>query len=458
VVFSSVSSWLRAWPIALFLSLGATPALAQSAADKSTARRLATQGIELHGQGKYAEALDRLQRAQELYDAPVHLLYIARSQTKLNQFVEASETYRRLTRLELAPNAPAAFRDAVEAGKREAPDVEGRIAGLRVETEPPGAPGLQLFIDEQEVSSAVVGVERPINPGSHRVRASAAGYEPAEATVELAEAEKKTIRLELVASESAAAAGSDSPGGASTDRSAAASTDAGVSSKEDPESNWKALHLFAGLRIGAAFPGGNLYRAGGTDVAMSDYFATGAGVELHAGAWFAGYFGAKLFVEGYAFDGGPALDRMREFDGIVDARVENSPTGHGIGVAALIGTPLRRWGVFGEVGMSFAQQFTVKRRFDAQPNACGSTFEQELAFSGAALRLGVGARIPASSLVQLTPYFLTSLGKASKVSNDSSCSLLANSADWPASGDLSDGGVHRLILVGLGGDLLFGLR
>ena len=68
------------------------PASAQSAADKATARQLAVHGIKLYGDGKYSEALDKLQRAQTLYDAPVHLLYIARCQHKLGMLVESAES------------------------------------------------------------------------------------------------------------------------------------------------------------------------------------------------------------------------------------------------------------------------------------------------------------------------------------------------------------------------------
>src|ERR1700759_5347182 len=89
------------------LVLGGGPAGAQSAADKATAREAATQGIGLYRAGKYADALDRLKRAQALYDAPVHLLYIARCQAKLGQLVEAAENYRLLDRYKLPSDAQA---------------------------------------------------------------------------------------------------------------------------------------------------------------------------------------------------------------------------------------------------------------------------------------------------------------------------------------------------------------
>ena len=43
-------------------------------------------------EGKYADALDRLRRAQALYDAPVHLLYIARAQDKADKAGKSDRT------------------------------------------------------------------------------------------------------------------------------------------------------------------------------------------------------------------------------------------------------------------------------------------------------------------------------------------------------------------------------
>src|SRR5690606_33025978 len=94
--------------VALVLTMS-TAAVGQSAADKATARKLATEGIKLYQQGQFDDALDRLKRAQALYDAPVHLLYMARAQVKLGQLVEGAESYRRLVRTELDAKAPDVF-------------------------------------------------------------------------------------------------------------------------------------------------------------------------------------------------------------------------------------------------------------------------------------------------------------------------------------------------------------
>src|SRR5688572_19890431 len=108
------------------------PVLAQSASDKATARKLATVGIKLYQEQKFEEALDKLRRAQELYDAPVHVLYMARCQVKLGKLVEGAESYRRLVRTELEPNAPDVFQTAITDGEKELAEVEPRVPFLTI--------------------------------------------------------------------------------------------------------------------------------------------------------------------------------------------------------------------------------------------------------------------------------------------------------------------------------------
>ncbi len=109
---------------ALFVT--AFDAAAENAADKATARKLATDGIELYQAGKYPEALDRLERAEALFDAPVHLLYIARTQSALNVRVEAAETYRKLVRVKLDAARPRRSSKPSTTARRSSPNSSPR--------------------------------------------------------------------------------------------------------------------------------------------------------------------------------------------------------------------------------------------------------------------------------------------------------------------------------------------
>src|SRR5689334_13286912 len=134
------------------------PSRAQSAADKATAREAATEGINLYRAGKYTDALDRLRRAQSLYDAPVHLLYIARAQDKLGQLVEAAENYRLLDHYTLPSGAPEAWTSAVEDGRKELAVLEPRIPKLRILASPGNVTDATVQIDGANVSAAVIGI------------------------------------------------------------------------------------------------------------------------------------------------------------------------------------------------------------------------------------------------------------------------------------------------------------
>jgi hypothetical protein len=123
-----------------------------------------------------------------------------------------------------------------------------------------------------------------------------------------------------------------------------------------------------------------------------------------------------------------------------------------------VGTPLHGYGAFGEIGFVVAHKLAVTREFVADQIDCGESFEQTLEFTGMGFRLGAGARIPVSKFFQLTPYVVGSIGRADDVKNDSKCADLVQSSSWPSSGTLADPVANRTILLGVGGDVLFGLR
>lgn len=425
------------------LSTWGRPSVAQSAADKATARNLATEGIELFREGRYSDALDRLQRAEALFSAPVHLLYIARAQAELGLLVEASETYKWLLRADIGPDAPDAFREAVRAAEAEAPALETRIPALRILVKPSDAAGLKLTIDGNEVSTAIIGVERPANPGRRVVVATAPGFSPARQVVELAEGEQGVVELQLTPLES------EQPGATlpppSDERATAVPPNIG---------------LFAGLRLGAAFPTGKI--VAGEDTAMSDYVGPGGMLELSVGATFARYFGAKLFLQGLLLSPAksPRLAFERVYDETGSVAVESNTSGRAIGLAAIAGTPPGRIGGYGELGLLY-EWVAVDRELRFTPaQPCGERARQTLRFSGPSLRVGGGARLPVHRLVQLSVFANAAFGVFRNAEVDSGCDFLPappglTQLEFPE-GDRRAG--HQMILVGVEGELIYGLR
>jgi hypothetical protein len=63
--------------------------------------------------------------------APPHLLYLARAQVKLGQFVKAQENYNKIIRENLAANAPKVFHDAQTEAAKEIKDADAHIAYIK---------------------------------------------------------------------------------------------------------------------------------------------------------------------------------------------------------------------------------------------------------------------------------------------------------------------------------------
>jgi hypothetical protein len=177
--------------VALSLTAWTPAARAQtvSEADRIAARELFQQGYQLQQSGHYTEALDKFSRAQMVFSAPTNLLHIAECQAQLGLLVEAAETYRGLISLTLPANAPAAFRAAQTQGEAEIQQVEARVPKVRIEVTPVSPPGLAVTIDDQPMNTALVGVDRPIDPGPHKIAVVASGYGRAEKTVVIREKE-----------------------------------------------------------------------------------------------------------------------------------------------------------------------------------------------------------------------------------------------------------------------------
>jgi hypothetical protein len=196
---------LRWSPLALSLSLFAPAAHAQTAADRATARELGLDGQSALDKKDYATAEDRFRRADALFHAPTLLLGYARACAALGKVVNASEAYNRIVREGVAPGAPPVFVAAVEAAKAEAGAVQARIAGVTISVAGPENPSVTL--DDQPVPVAALGVKRPVDPGTHTVKATADGWQAAETkfTVADAGAAAASLKMEKVVAGTAAA-------------------------------------------------------------------------------------------------------------------------------------------------------------------------------------------------------------------------------------------------------------
>jgi hypothetical protein len=434
----------------LLAVLSPTRALAQTAADKATARKLAIEGIELYKAHKYGDALDKLQRAEQLYDAPIHLVYMARCQAELGQFVEATENYRKLTRTQLDKDAPDAFKEAVADAKKELPTVEPKVAGLTIEVTPAGVEGLKLDLDGVNVSSAVLGVERPTNPGTRKLTASAPGYKSSEQTIELAPGENKSVKLALEADGSAKA---PAGGGAKTGGKTGEKREKGKREAEGPPAS--PVGFLVGLRVGGALTGGQISK----DQAMSDYFGSAGAGELRAGVRLFQHYTILLMGAVNTYQAGAALKKLPGSQSRADTQPIGTDAGAGVMYSAEPGT----LGPFAELDVLFVHRFEAKRDLtinDPAPMGAERCTQTLKAFGGG-FRLGGGVQIPLLSFLQLSPYGSIAIGQLGDVSSDDDCKNKGaglQNTPWEAGKPFGTDqrGTHFIVSLGVGGDLLFG--
>lgn len=183
--------------LALAASLGLSPAVvrADEAADRATARALASEGHQALLKKDFATALDRFRRANQLVRAPTLTVGAARALTGLGRLVEAEEAYQRVLREGIEADAPLAWKRALEHAREELAELQPRLAWITVTVSGPEA--AEVHLDDALLPPASIGVRRASDPGTRTIRATAPGYLPAEQTVVLGEGDHKSVELTL---------------------------------------------------------------------------------------------------------------------------------------------------------------------------------------------------------------------------------------------------------------------
>jgi tetratricopeptide (TPR) repeat protein len=201
------SSAVMGCAVALSLCISSGAAYGQTDEQRAGARSLATEGAAAFNDARYKEAVDLFTKAESLMHAPPHLLYLARAHSKLGQFVKAREAYLRVTKEQLAPNAPQAFREAQTTAQKELNAINPKIGSLEIKVEgAEAAKDLAIKIDGSPIAAVLVGVPQPVDPGEHRVEASATGFRAQPQTVRLGDGEKASTVLKLEVDPNAAPA------------------------------------------------------------------------------------------------------------------------------------------------------------------------------------------------------------------------------------------------------------
>lgn len=230
------------------------PTNEHAAADVTMARQLGNQGLELAGAGDCGAALDLLSRSEALHHAPTTLAILGECHITLGKLVEGVEELTRVVRESLDEQSPGSFRAAQDRARVRLEEARPRIPKLRLVVHGATAnAALKVHVDGESIPVASLGLDRPVDPGHHRVEVSASGYDQASGEVTLGEGETQVLTLELVRlPETDSASTTDGVEGATGKVSSSV-----VAALREPRSKVPAYVAFgigaAGIAAGSAF-------------------------------------------------------------------------------------------------------------------------------------------------------------------------------------------------------------
>lgn len=154
----------------------------------ASARAFFEQGVLAAESGNWAEAEDRFRRALALRASPVLAYNLASALVERGKLVEASEVLRRVQADDSA--APELKQDGARLQEKVTQEL-GHIA-ITVQG---WQPGDHVLLDGRSVLGAQLGVEMPIDPGSHQLRLERAGTTLDLETVTLAIGDRQHAQL-----------------------------------------------------------------------------------------------------------------------------------------------------------------------------------------------------------------------------------------------------------------------
>jgi hypothetical protein len=169
-----------------------------SAGDVLVARQLANEGIELSQKNDCEGAIAKLQRAEAIHHAPTILLKIGECQQRLGRLVDALSSFDRVAREQLGPTPPRAFVAAQQRAATLIEEIRPKVGMLRVDTTGPRT-GVMFRLDGGELKEAALGLERPVDPGSHVIEAMTSDGRRVRRAIDVAEGKSEVVTLELPA-------------------------------------------------------------------------------------------------------------------------------------------------------------------------------------------------------------------------------------------------------------------
>lgn len=160
------------------LALCWAPAAAQevNGQSRTLARDLAVQGAVAFEQRDFEQALDRFDRAAQLFPAPSISIMQARVLVELGRWIEALDRYQAAAQFKLTPDAPQAYHRAQREAAEEGARLQQQVPHLEIRVTPADrAPAPEVHLDGKLVPPVLLNVERLVDPGEHSIEVLRAG-------------------------------------------------------------------------------------------------------------------------------------------------------------------------------------------------------------------------------------------------------------------------------------------
>jgi tetratricopeptide (TPR) repeat protein len=262
----------KAWVVVILVAVSgltnAQNAQAQTTSDKAAAEALFDRGLSLLKEGKYQEACERLEQSQAIERGIGTMLYLAECYEKIGRSASAWALFR-----EAASSAQAAGQsERAEAGRRRAEKLEKGLSRLTVQVPSSNrVPGLTVQDNGSALLAGVWGVALPVDPGVHRIEASAPGYTPwsSEVKVEDRAASAELSVPLLVKDPNAAVAVVPAAGAAASQAGAGAAATSSAPTQAASKPERMSTARIAAIALGAAGVVGIIVGAATGGVAMS---------------------------------------------------------------------------------------------------------------------------------------------------------------------------------------------
>jgi hypothetical protein len=192
--------------VALLWSVAPRTAEAQEAPDDvARARELFVQATELRDRGELRGALEKFESAHGLAVNPITTFELARTYATLGMLVEARDAYASIARLPAQAGETERATEARREGPEAAEELRRRIPRLSIKIAVP-AEALSVTLDDRPVPAAALEAPRAVDPGTHRLVATAAGGARTEQTITVSEGESREVRLAMTPAAPAPAA------------------------------------------------------------------------------------------------------------------------------------------------------------------------------------------------------------------------------------------------------------